>query len=148
MGFEKNFRLTLYMGHEIPRHWRLNAQRYRLTGEVCKNGHKVFPPRDVCPDCHGEAHIPFTLSGRGEIYSSTVMYEPPAGFEGSVPYQVALVKLEEGPMITAQLTDLASANVPLEIGAKVEMVTRKLKEDGGAGLIYYGYKFRIPVNAS
>lgn len=148
MGFGKNFRLTLYMGHEIPRHWRLNAQRYKLEGEVCENGHKVFPPRDVCPDCHGEAHIPYTMSGKGEIYSSTIIYEPPAGFEGSVPYQVALVKLVEGPMVTAQITDLPDTNIPIEIGTKVEMVTRKLYEDGDAGLINYGYKFRTPVNAS
>lgn len=127
---------------EIPRHWRLKEQRYNLVGEVCEKGHYVFPPRDVCPNCHGEAHIPHKMSGKGEIFSSTVIYEAPAGFEEYVPYQVALVKLEEGPMVTAQLTDLHNPNVPVEIGTKVEMVTRKLKADGDQGIINYGYKFR------
>lgn len=130
---------------EIPRHWRLKAQRYNLVGEVCENGHKVFPPRDVCPDCHGEAKIPFKMSGKGEIYSSTVVYEAPAGYEEFVPYQVAIVKLDEGPMITAQITDLDDPKIPVETGTKVEMVTRKLKSDGDMGLITYGYKFRVPI---
>lgn len=37
---------------EIPRHWRLKKQRYGLVGEVCPHcDHKIFPPRDVCPNC-------------------------------------------------------------------------------------------------
>lgn len=132
---------------EIPRHWRLKAQRYNLVGEICESGHKVFPPRDVCPDCHGEAKIPFTFSGKGEIYSSTVIYEAPEGFAENIPYQIALIKLEEGPMITAQLTDLENPSKPVAIGTNVEMVTRKLYADGERGLINYGYKFRIPVSS-
>ncbi len=37
---------------EIPRHWRLKAQRYRLEGSVCPAcGRVSFPPRPVCPYC-------------------------------------------------------------------------------------------------
>jgi uncharacterized OB-fold protein len=37
---------------EIPRHWRLKAQRYRLEGSVCPTcGRLAFPPRMVCPRC-------------------------------------------------------------------------------------------------
>jgi uncharacterized OB-fold protein len=40
---------------EIPRHWRLQRQRYTLTGEICPNCDiKIFPDRDVCPDCGTE----------------------------------------------------------------------------------------------
>lgn len=80
------------------------------------------------------------LSGRGEIYSYTVMYNVPQGFEEQKPYTVALVKLDEGPMVTAQLTDVDHKEV--KIGMRVEMVTRKLREDGDEGQIIYGYKFR------
>jgi uncharacterized OB-fold protein len=49
--------------------------------------------------------------------------------------------LEEGPIITAQLTDLGDETV--EIGMPVEMVTRRLRQDGDErGLLVYGYKFR------
>jgi uncharacterized OB-fold protein len=71
---------------------------------------------------------------------------------------VAIIQTPEGPKITAQLTDLhrefitknvngelrSVINFPeLKIGLPVEMVTRKLKDDGNErGIIVYGYKFR------
>jgi uncharacterized OB-fold protein len=137
---------------EIPRHWRLKKQRYALVGEVCPHCEaKIFPPRDVCPECSGEAKTPYTFSGRGEVYSYTTVHNAPAGFRDAAPYTVALVKLEEGPVVTAQLTDLGEQ--PVEIGMSVEMVTRKLRTDGDErGLLVYGYKFRpstlMPVAAS
>lgn len=79
------------------------------------------------------------FSGRGTVYSFTVVQEAPAGFEDQAPYTMALVKLDEGPLVTAQLTDLEGA---ITIGDSVEMVTRKLTTDGTRGMIVYGYKFR------
>jgi hypothetical protein len=127
---------------EIPRHWRLKKQRYSLVGEVCPHcEEKLFPPRDVCPNCGGEARKEYQFSGRGQVYSYTTVYDAPAGYEPFAPYTVALVKLDEGPMVTAQLTDLGDH--PVEIGMPVEMVTRRLRSDGDErGLLVYGYKFR------
>jgi len=126
---------------EISRHWRLQQQRYALVGEVCPHcDHKIFPPRDVCPNCAGEAKTPFQFSGKGEVYSYTTVHDAPQGYEGNAPYTVALVKLVEGPLVTAQLTDVDNGQVG--IGMPVEMVTRKLREDGDRGMLVYGYKFR------
>ena len=127
---------------EVPRHWRLKKQRYGLTGEVCPHCEgKIFPPRDVCPHCGEEAREPYTFSGKGEVYTFTVMYDAPTGFEGTTPYVVAIVKLEEGPMLTAQLTDVNEKEV--QIGMPVEMVTRRIRSDGDErGTLVYGYKFR------
>ncbi len=127
---------------EIPRHWRLKQQRYALIGEVCPHCEgKIFPPRDVCPHCGGEAKNQYAFSGKGEVFSFTVMHDAPAGYEANAPYTVAMVKLEEGPVVTAQLTDLDERAV--EIGMPVEMVTRKIREDGDErGMLVYGYKFR------
>ena len=132
---------------EIARHWRLKQQRYGLVGEVCPHcAAKIFPPRDVCPNCGGEAKTAFAFSGKGEVFSYTTIYEAPAGFDDSAPYTVALVKLEEGPLVTAQLTDLGSQ--PVEIGMPVEMVTRRLRQDGDErGMLIYGYKFRPVLQA-
>ncbi len=127
---------------EVPRHWRLRKQRYALVGETCPHcDAKLFPPRDVCPHCGGEAKQEFAFSGRGTVYSYTIMNDAPAGFDEQAPYTVALVKLNEGPMVTAQLTDLGSQAV--EIGMPVEMVTRRIRQDGDErGMLVYGYKFR------
>jgi len=127
---------------EVPRHWRLKQQRYALVGEVCPHcDAKIFPPRDVCPHCGGEAKTQYAFSGKGKIYSYTVMRDAPAGYEENIPYTVAVVALDEGPMVTAQLTDLGEETV--EIGMPVEMVTRKIRQDGDErGMLVYGYKFR------
>jgi len=127
---------------QIARYWRLRNQRYSLVGEVCnKCGAKIFPPRDVCPECAKPAYEPYTFSGRGEVYSYSTVYQAPEGFEEYAPYTVALVRLEEGPLVAAQLTDVNSKDV--EIGMPVEMVTRKIRDEGSErGMIVYGYKFR------
>jgi uncharacterized protein len=132
---------------EIPRHWRLKQQRYALVGEICPHCEvKIFPPRDVCPECGGEAKTEFAFSGQGEVFSYTIMKDAPSGFEANTPYTVALVKLKEGPVVTAQLTDMGDQAV--EIGMPVEMVTRKIRQDGDErGIIVYGYKFR-PIMAA
>ncbi len=131
---------------QVSRHWRLQQQRYALVGQVCTDcEEKIFPPRGVCPNCAKETDAQFEFSGRGKVYSFSTVYTAPAGFEGSAPYTIGLVQLEEGPLITAQLTDIDNDHV--EIGLDVEMVTRKLLQDGDRGVLVYGYKFRpvVPV---
>lgn len=85
----------------------------------------------------------FQFAGKGSVYSYTIVTDPPAGFEEQAPYVLALVQLDEGPLVTAQLTDLGE---PVTVGMRVEMVTRKLRTEGESGMIVYGYKFR-PVLA-
>ena len=129
---------------EVSRHWRLKQERYSLIGEECPSCKtKLFPPRDICLECAAPAKELYTFTGLGEVYSHTIVYDAPAGFEGYAPYTVALVKLEEGPLLTAQLTDIDPDDV--QIGQPVEMVTRKLRTDGDEGMIVYGYKFRPRV---
>jgi uncharacterized OB-fold protein len=134
---------------QVARHWRTRNQRYALVGEVCDTcGNAIFPPRDLCPECEAPAKTPYTFSGLGEVYSYSTVYNAPEGYEANIPYTVALVKLEEGPMVTAQLADIEPQEV--SIGMPVEMVTRKMREDGERGVIVYGYKFRpriaLPAN--
>lgn len=132
---------------EIARHWRLQRRRYALVGEVCDHcGGKIFPARDVCPQCNAPAKTPFVFSGQGEVYSYATVHSPPEGFEHYAPFIVALIRLAEGPLVAAQLTDVEG--VKIEIGMPVEMVTRKLSDDGKSGTIVYGYKFRPVIPAS
>jgi len=81
----------------------------------------------------------FTFSGQGTVYSFTTVTEAPEGYEDQAPYVIALIKLDEGPMVTAQITDFDGE---IAIGDRVEMVTRKLTTEGPRGVIVYGYKFR------
>jgi uncharacterized OB-fold protein len=130
---------------DIPRHWRLKKQRYALVGEVCEHcDAKLFPPRDICPECGEEAKTLFQFSGKGEVYSYTTVYEAPEGYAEQAPYTLAMVKLAEGPLVTAQLTDLGEQQA--QIGMPVEMVTRLLRSaTDERGMLIYGYKFRPAV---
>lgn len=64
---------------EIPRHWRLKTQRYRLEGSTCPVcGRLTFPPRPVCPPCTGQPvpnaggqlTVMLTSAGLNDIQSS------------------------------------------------------------------------------
>ena len=113
---------------EIPRHWRLKKQRYALVGEVCPHCEaKIFPPRDVCPECNREAKTAYTFSGRGEVYSHTTIYNPPAGFQDSAPYTVALIKLDEGPLLLSNIVECK--NEDIFIGMPVEVVFHDVTEE-------------------
>lgn len=129
------------MALQLPRDWRLQAERYRLLGGRCRQCGRVnVPERPVCPGCGSEDVETVKLSGRGEVYSYTVMYKAPDSFERSVPYVVALVRLEEGALISAQITDVDLDDVV--VGMAVEVVFRQWRQYGPDGHIVYGYKFR------
>ncbi|HCD37739.1 MAG TPA: transcriptional regulator [Candidatus Omnitrophica bacterium] len=129
---------------DIPRVWRLRSQRYRLQGTQCKDCADLqFPPVLICPHCKSRDLKSFNFLGKGTVYSFSTVYTPLANFEDVAPYVVALIDLEEGPRITAQLTDVSSNDVG--IGMPVEMVIRKISERGSNGVIVYGYKFRPPI---
>lgn len=124
---------------DLPRYHRLRSAYYRLEGRRCAAcGAVHFPPRAACGQCREERLEPVRLSGRGEVYAFSEVAQAPRGFEA--PYLVALVALDEGPMVTAQLTDVEPGEVA--VGMPVEMVTRRLREHGPQGYIVYGYKFR------
>ncbi len=126
---------------ELPRYHRMRRTLYRLEGSACSRcSQRFFPPRIVCPSCREEGLALFAFSGFGTLYSFTRVAQPPRGFASVGPYSVGMVRLEEGPLVTAQLTD--AEGVDLAIGMPVEMVTRKVRDAAEHGFILYGYKFR------
>lgn len=126
---------------DLAKHWRLRSARYRLEGQRhTTSGEVRFPPQPAAPGQNAADWQPHQLSGKGTLYSFSVVRQPPAGFEGEPWYLVGLVQLEEGPLITAQITDCDASD--LAIGMPLEAVTRRLRDLGEQGLIVYGYKFR------
>lgn len=130
----------------IPMYQRAVPQRYRLVGQRCLGCGRVnFPPKAVCKYCLKNSEFEnVQLSGRGEVYSYTVIAgggAPPefaeeAHCKGSYP--VVIVELEEGPRIIAQLVNPPGEGI--SIGMKVEAVFRKIYEE--EGVVRYGFKFR------
>lgn len=120
----------------VPMQWRLKQNRYTITGTKCSCGKLYMPPRAVC-ECGGDIK-PFIFSGRGEIISHTEVHVSPAGFERNTPYNIALVKLDEGPVVSGVVVDKE-----ISIGQRVRSVFRRFSADGDEGLISYGFKFEL-----
>lgn len=96
--------------------------------------------------CYQVAHKAFYPKLKAKYIHSQLSMKP-CWLWCKYPYTVALVKLNEGHMVTAQLTD--ADNSAVQIGIPVEMVTRKMRNDGDErGLIVYGYMFRMAVAIS
>ncbi len=128
----------------VPRYWREIPQRYNLIGTKCGAcGTVYFPPRSMCPECR-RASVgnmeDYKLEGIGVVESYTVINAPPPHFEKEEPYVIALIRMDEGPYLTAQIVDADPDEV--SIGMQVEACFRRIYQDGKAGAIHYGYKFK------
>lgn len=126
----------------IPRFWRNIKSRYNLIGTRCLNcGNTYFPPRNFCPKCRRMSKLEdLKFKGTGEVVTYTIIHNPPEGFDTQAPYIMAIVKLDEGPRFTTQIVDCDLDEI--HIGMRVKKVFRKIQEDGDAGLIHYGFKFK------
>lgn len=141
--------MTAYIS--LPSYVASLPQRYRLIGQKCrKSGHIIFPPRMMCPECSSIEFEDYPLSGRGNIFTFTIVSRGggPSEFDDQQnmtgPYAVAIIKLEEGPLVAGQLTDCKAVPESFYIGMPVEAVIRRLYEQ--EGLVRYSFKFRPVLN--
>jgi uncharacterized OB-fold protein len=97
------------------------TKRHQLTVLRCNAcGHKWLPPADRCPKCL--AHDPewVEASGRGKVWSWIVMHQRYfAAFEAELPYNVAMVELEEGPRLMTNLVDVDPAQIRCDMPVQV-----------------------------
>lgn len=109
---------------EVSRfYWEAAADR-RLVLQRCKACHTMqYPPEICCVHCQAQEFEAAQTSGRGVIYSYSVVDRPlHAGFVDALPYVVALVELDDQPglRILTNLVDVP-AGVPLSCGLAVEV---------------------------
>jgi len=121
----------------VPMSWRLQKNRYNLVGSFCESCNlDIFPPRKSCTKC-GKDTKEKTFSGNGTIMSFTHITSAPTGFTSN--YTIAIIKLDEGPTLTAQIVNPDKT----DIEKKVKPVFRKMFSDGSSGVITYGTKFKV-----
>jgi uncharacterized OB-fold protein len=78
-----------------------------------------YPGTRTCPNCLSEERSWKSVSGRGHIYSFIIvhqLYQP--AFEADLPYNVAIVQLDEGPRVTSNI--VGCENHEIRIGLSVE----------------------------
>ena len=104
------------------------AREGRLVLKFCSTCRKAhFPPRYLCPTCWSACTDWIESKGRGALYSFTVMHRAPTpAFNAGVPYVVALVDLDEGPRMLANVIGADARSV--RIGERVRVVFEKRKD--------------------
>ena len=92
-------------------------------------GQPFYYARNVCPHCLSDQLEWFNASGKGKVYSFTVAHRPtfPA-FAADVPMVIAIIELEEGPMISSTLVDVEPASV--KVGMPVQIVYEDHPNEG------------------
>lgn len=76
------------------------AAEGRLVLPRCRTcGRAHYHPRSFCPHCFSDQLESFDASGRGTIYTYSVMRR------ANPPYAIAYVRLEEGPVMLSRIVD-------------------------------------------
>lgn len=125
MGYEKPIPVP---SPESKPFWAA-VHEHRLELQRCDDCGKFwFPPSLLCPHCLSENSAWTPVSGKGEVFSFVVfhrVYHP--GFSDDVPYTVALIELDEGPRMLANLRGIAPGDV--KCGLRVHAVFEDVTDD-------------------
>ncbi len=110
---------------DVTRFYWDAAAEHRFVLQRCRSCAKLqYPPEICCLHCQAEDFEPVEVSGRGVIYSYSVVDRPlHAGFVDALPYVVVLVELADQPELRV-LTNLVDVpeGTPLSCGMPVEVV--------------------------
>lgn len=108
---------------ETEAYWAA-ANEGKLLMKKCSDCDKThFYPRAICPHCHGGNTEWYEASGKGVIYSYSVMRR------GATPYAIAYVTVDEGITMMTNIVDCDYD--ALAVGQAVEVTFRQ--SDGGGG---------------
>ena len=104
-------------------YWDGAAHDQLLIQRCERCAHIFHPPLPVCPSCHSTELSWQPASGRGKVFSYTVVHlaAHPA-FADRVPYVAALIELEEGPRMVADVLDIAPEDVRIDMPVIVRFV--------------------------
>jgi uncharacterized OB-fold protein len=108
-------------GYDNAEFWA-GCRRHELRIQRCRSCHATrFHPRPACPECASLDVEWITCSGRGAVYTFTVIHPPtlPA-FAPLVPYAVGIIRLEEGVFMVGQIRGCAPEEVAIGMAVEVE----------------------------
>lgn len=98
------------------------AREGKLRMQRCAGcAHIRFPISHVCPDCLSYEFAWTDLSGRGEVFAYIVYHQLyNKAFAADLPYNVALVQLEEGPRMYSNI--VGCSNDAVKVGDLLEVM--------------------------
>jgi uncharacterized OB-fold protein len=98
------------------------CRRHELRLQRCRRCRTFrHHPRPMCPGCNSTEYEWAAVSGRGVLYTFTIVHDPtlPA-FQPQIPYNVAVVQLEEGPFMVTNIVGCATDQIRIGMAVAVE----------------------------
>lgn len=116
---------------ELSRPFWEAAHQQQLVVQRCRECHYFnHPPRTVCDVCQSQQLAFEPVSGKGSIYSFSVMHQKNiAGFENQIPYLNIIVELDEQPRLFMVANLPGSERNKIKIGGRVEVYFEKVNEE-------------------
>ena len=117
--------------NELTRGYWEATQQGRLDIQRCQAcGYYNHPPNAACVNCLSPDLKYETVSGRGAIYTYTIMHNPDQrGFEDSPPYACIIVELEEQKDLFVLCNLSEGSTTEVKIGRPVEITFERLTDD-------------------
>jgi uncharacterized protein len=100
-----------HLDADTQKFWAACAQGTLLLTRCAACAAVRWYPRSRCPECGGGEAETFPASGRGTVYTFTIVRRASGGFAAAVPYVVAYVELAEGPRILTNIIGCAPERV-------------------------------------
>ncbi|HEY6394915.1 MAG TPA: Zn-ribbon domain-containing OB-fold protein [Candidatus Binataceae bacterium] len=95
------------------------AKRHELKLQRCGScSAYIYYPRDRCPNCMSDKLSWEKVSGRGKVYSYTVVRRASSRAFADAPYVLAIVELNEGVRMTANIAaapEQVRVDMPVEV---------------------------------
>jgi len=100
-------------GDSLP-YWSAAAEGRLLIRSCEACGKRHFMPRRQCPYCWSENLEWIESKGEGTVYSYSVVHRAPTpAFSAKAPYVIALIDLDEGPRMFANLVGNSALDVTI-----------------------------------
>lgn len=98
----------------------------KVAGTRCREcGIAYFPPRADCSACLSNDMEWFEISGPGKLISYSTLFYAPTGFEGDLPYTIALVRFGEVQVFGRMSREIKEEE--MKIGMALEVVPVRLE---------------------
>jgi uncharacterized OB-fold protein len=101
--------------------WAGTVDGKLLVQECSICAHRQLYGRSLCTNCHNAALTWVETSGRGTVYSRTIIRQNPSrSFRHMIPFVVALIDLDDGPRLMSNVVGAPADDV--RIGDRVRVV--------------------------
>jgi uncharacterized OB-fold protein len=105
---------------EAAPYWE-SLRAHAMAVQRCSGcGRFYFPPSTHCPGCLSDATEWTPVSGRGSVWASVTLhraYHP--AYADEIPYNIAIVALEEGPRVWTNVVECPPGDVRVGMPVRV-----------------------------